>query len=423
MRCALIMLALCATATYPQGGFLPEQIYMEDSGVVVIEAENLDHHADWELTTNPDGYSGEGMLRWTGQRAPGGGNDDHDGDRQLAQETHLIFRILVTNPGPYRVDARNHHWHEDGDNDAWVNRLGWSGYSRMPVKRVGDSHHDGSGVTWLDWGQRVFYLTAGLNELYFGARSPDFAVDRVVWHLDLDAFYDKAHDLSLAESRIVTDPATQPDGALLPIVEMHARSFPYEQDGFEVHPHDTGMVQVPSGSSDNTTLTTTAPFPGPAGTYTVMLTYFLENNSQGIPVFAVAIDGETVVTNDEYRNDPPGTAWSRFVVHAENVTIAQEAEVGVSVTSDNESVGPWRGVTFLRTDGGTGLREGAAAPLRRSRQGEGYERVEIFDLRGRCLRRAASPTPGTGSPRAGVYLMRPYRRNGVTPDALKVVRW
>ncbi len=386
MGTVLLSLLVCAAMVYAQDDFLPEQIYQEDSGIVIIEAENLDHHEDWTLTTNPDGYSGEGMLRWEGSRAPGGGNDDHDGDRQQSQDTHLIFRILVTNPGPYRCDARNHHWSEDGDNDAWVNRLGWSGYSRMPVKRVGDSHHDGSGVTWLDWGQRVFYFTKGLNELYFGARSPDFAVDRVVWHLDLNTFSEKAHDLSLPESRMVNNPETQPDGSALPIVDMPARSFPYEQDGFERHAHDTNMIQIPAGSADNTQATTSASFPGPAGVYTVMFTYFLENNSQGIPTFEVAIDNHTVVSNEQYRSDPPGTAWSRFTVNAEDVEIGEDAEVAVSVTSDNESVGPWRGVTFLRTDG-----EIVSTIPSRSRKAVGaqpHDRVKKFDLRGRRLKEA-----------------------------------
>jgi hypothetical protein len=369
-----------------QSDFLPAQIYREDSGVVIIEAENIDHHEDWTLTTNPDGYSGEGMLRWEGSRAPGGGNDDHDGDRQQSRDTHLIFRIMVTNPGPYRVDARNHHWSEDGDNDAWVNRLGWSGYARMPVKRVGDSHHDGSGVTWLDWGQRVFYFTRGLNELYFGARSPDFAVDRVVWHLDLDAFSDKAHDLSLPESRLIADPSSEPSSAALPIVEMPARSFPYQQDGFERHAHDTNMVRLPSSGSNSVQATTSASFPGPPGVYTVIFTYFLENNSQGIPSFAVAIDNQTVVTNEAYRNDPPGTAWSRFTVNAPDVEIGENAEVAVSVTSDAESVGPWRGVTFLRTDGGSVAAVPARPRPNAARPAPGA-RAGIFDIRGRRLDR------------------------------------
>ncbi|MBN1116705.1 MAG: hypothetical protein JXA77_05855 [Bacteroidales bacterium] len=168
--------------------FLPKQIWKTNQGVAIIEAEDIDHHENWQFMTKPSGYTGKGYLVWNGpsrtQSIEGlGGNDDDNNVRQGPQEQMLIIRIYVETDGIYCVNARNIHQLEDGDNDAWVSLLGFKPWNEGAfddrVRRMGDSHSDGKGFTWLDWGVREFPLKAGLNNIYIGGRSVGFGIDRI----------------------------------------------------------------------------------------------------------------------------------------------------------------------------------------------------------------------------------------------------
>ena len=96
------------------------------------------------------------------------------------------MRVLVDTPGLYRINARNIHEHEDGDNDAWIWRVGAPIRDWAPVQRMGDSLRDGPGFSWLDWGVRAFWLKQGVNDLYIGGRSPGFGIDRIALYRDGD---------------------------------------------------------------------------------------------------------------------------------------------------------------------------------------------------------------------------------------------
>ena len=43
-------------------GYLPPQIWKEEDGVVVIEAEQIDHHSHWTEKTEPSGFTGQSYL-------------------------------------------------------------------------------------------------------------------------------------------------------------------------------------------------------------------------------------------------------------------------------------------------------------------------------------------------------------------------
>jgi hypothetical protein len=168
--------------------YLPTQVWEADGGVVVIEAEDIDHHKNWKMKTSPEGYTGTGYLVWEGpsrtQSIEGlGGNDDDMNVRQGPKEQMLIIRVQVEESGLYYVNARNIHELEDGDNDAWVSVLGFKPWNEDAfddrVRRMGDSHKDGKGFTWLDWGVRKFPLKRGINNLYIGGRSVGFGIDRI----------------------------------------------------------------------------------------------------------------------------------------------------------------------------------------------------------------------------------------------------
>ncbi len=179
--------------------YLPEEIWIEENGIAVAEAEAIDHHTNWEFKTDPQGYTGEGYLIWNGPNRTltpdgRGGNDDYTNERQGPQDEWLIVRVLVSNPGIYHVNARNIHEKEDGDNDAWVWKAGKPITDWNPVRRMGDSLKDSKGFTWLDWGVRSFWLKAGINNIYIAGRSIGFGLDRIVLY---QANNDKAKQKAL----------------------------------------------------------------------------------------------------------------------------------------------------------------------------------------------------------------------------------
>jgi hypothetical protein len=166
--------------------FLPDQIWVEQDNYVIMEAENIDHHRFWKLRGEPDGFTGSGYLEWQGPNRTrsiegAGGNHDSLGVAQGPQEEWLILRVDIQHPGRYAVNARNIHEHEDGDNDAWVTKVGFvpDPEKKEAISRMGDSHDDGTGFTWLDWGVREFDLKKGVNNLYIGGRSVGFGIDRI----------------------------------------------------------------------------------------------------------------------------------------------------------------------------------------------------------------------------------------------------
>ena len=164
--------------------WLPEQVWQMQDGYAVVEAEDIDHHEHWVFKTEPTGYTGDGYLEWQGpnrSETPDGrgGNDDYSNERQGPQQEWLIVRVNCETPGPYKINARNHHMKEDGDNDAWVWKVGKHITTDDPVRRMGDSLNDGQGFSWLDWGVRTFWLHEGVNNIVIGGRSIGWGMDRI----------------------------------------------------------------------------------------------------------------------------------------------------------------------------------------------------------------------------------------------------
>ena len=171
-----------------------------------MEAENIDHHRFWDLRGEPDGFTGSGYLEWQGPNRTrsiegAGGNHDSLGVAQGPQEEWLILRVDIQHPGRYAINARNIHEHEDGDNDAWVTKVGFvpDPSKKEAISRMGDSHDDGTGFTWLDWGVREFDLKKGVNNIYIGGRSVGFGIDRV-------AIYKVDDSNAEAKALVITTP-------------------------------------------------------------------------------------------------------------------------------------------------------------------------------------------------------------------------
>ncbi len=173
--------------------FYPEQIWVEKDGFVVVEAEEIDHHEYWQFRTEPKGFTGKGYLVWQGPNRSRsieglGGNHDELFVMQGPQEEWLIIRVAILHPGFYQVNARNFHKKVDGDNDAWISLVGFRPDPKKGtrISRMGDSHRDGTGFTWLDWGIRRFYLHKGINDIYISGRSVGFGIDRIAIYRDKD---------------------------------------------------------------------------------------------------------------------------------------------------------------------------------------------------------------------------------------------
>ena len=169
--------------------FLPRQKITINNNYAIIEAEDIDHSPYWVLKNEPAGFTGKGYLEWNGPdrtvSVEGiGGNDDYWFVRQGAREEWLILQIEAADSGIYFIDFRNIHKRKDGDNDAWINKLGYKPYlngeNAKPVKRITDGHKDGSGFTWLDWSPAQESLVKGMNYLYIAGRSIGFGIDRIV---------------------------------------------------------------------------------------------------------------------------------------------------------------------------------------------------------------------------------------------------
>ena len=202
------MLVNTSASGDPEGP-LPKQVWLQRDRVFIIEAEAIDHHPNWVLKTGPSGYTGEGYLEWRGpdrsETFDGrGGNDDYSNERQGPQNEWLILRLRAARPGIYLVNARNHHIKEDGDNDAWVFKVGAGISMENPVRRMGDSLKDGPGFSWLDWGVRRFWLKAGENLLYIGGRSIGFGLDRI-------AVYPEGDEEARARALDLKTPLSRPE--------------------------------------------------------------------------------------------------------------------------------------------------------------------------------------------------------------------
>jgi len=182
-----------------------ERIWIEHGGVAVIEAESVDADIDlskWAFASEFPGFSGSGYLIWRGR-----GNMYKDPlvyNAPAAAGEVMRYPVWINQPGNYAIDLRNIHAQEDGDNDAWVFKVGAGISMENPVRRMGDSLKDGPGFSSLDWGVRRFWLKAGENLLYIGGRSIGFGLDRI-------AVYPEGDEEARARALDLKTPLSRPE--------------------------------------------------------------------------------------------------------------------------------------------------------------------------------------------------------------------
>ncbi len=171
----LLLLAFSAWSSAAQ-----DMAFVEENGLVVIEAESIAPIGEWVVETTEGGYSGNGYLRWSGQNYFG------DPGRGV-----LAYKVVINEPGDYNIRLRMSHLGAPaGDqwNDCW-SRLGETG---PWVKTLHPSSNQDEGFTFdtiLEPSGGVFAsmrytLDAGEHTLYLSGRSTNFKMDRIHFYKD-----------------------------------------------------------------------------------------------------------------------------------------------------------------------------------------------------------------------------------------------
>ncbi len=144
-------------------------VFVEENGIIVIEAEDVPLSEGWELQYEVERYSGQGYITWV-----------HNTSVEKNNQGLLVYPIYVENAGTYIVKLRNYHACEDFtecndvfikmNNEDWQKNFNhtlaeWDWNSRQDINHVfSDASYD---------------LKAGRNNLFLSGRSQDFSIDKI----------------------------------------------------------------------------------------------------------------------------------------------------------------------------------------------------------------------------------------------------
>lgn len=161
-------------------GFMQQDPYQIQDGLVVIEAESLGPSGDWAVESSDAGFTGTGYLRWNGPDlfgTPGTGV--------------LEIPFTVEQAGNYWVKMRSSHLGAPaGDqwNDAWVRMNAGGNWTKAghPAAAMNngftfDMFMEPSGGDFID---PIYYLEPGTHTLFISGRSFNFRMDRIHIYLD-----------------------------------------------------------------------------------------------------------------------------------------------------------------------------------------------------------------------------------------------
>jgi hypothetical protein len=163
---------------------LEAPLFVEEDGLVVMEAESHPPVKGWTRKTEPAGFSGSGYLK-----AEGGGL--------------MCFPIFISTPGRYTMNLHNRHDHDRGDleNDAFV-RMDDGPF----IKCFSSPAKQWTWASTLEYsGDRKvppeYDLAVGLHRLEIRQRSENFMIDRIALFLSSGDHSKRARDLSRPETR------------------------------------------------------------------------------------------------------------------------------------------------------------------------------------------------------------------------------
>lgn len=180
----LVLVLTVATATAADSLTVPT--FVEQNGVVVIEAEDLPLGPGWSRESLHPGYTGRGYIVWRGIRSLVDSNDLTKAEEQKAHGA-ITIPIRVSTKGKYavrihlRVGAGSGH----DNNDI---------YGRVDGYDNGIWHKVTGGVSVFNWGYGSRWLgpannqeisvnwDPGLRTFSFAGRELGMAIDRIVFY-------------------------------------------------------------------------------------------------------------------------------------------------------------------------------------------------------------------------------------------------
>ena len=159
-------------------------VFIEENGIIIIEAEDVLLSDGWELQNEVADYSGQGYITWVKETTVEKNN-----------QGLLSYPLMITNAGMYIVKLRNYHPCEDFTecNDVFV-KMNDEDWQKNFNHTAGD---------W-DWNSRQdidhvfsdasYELEEGRNTLYLSGRSQDFSIDKIaIFQVEIpDAEYQNA---------------------------------------------------------------------------------------------------------------------------------------------------------------------------------------------------------------------------------------
>ena len=151
-------------------------VWVPQDGVVKVEVERYAPKPKWVVQRTPEGFSGDGFLKWTGSFQHGESEGFHPADEPLgSRDEWVIIKFLIEEPGFYRIDIKNFHVHEDGDNDVWLrfpeSDDGWH--------KVGSQQSNDYAFLYWTYGGNPAMLSKGVHTAYLTGRSHGFGLDYV----------------------------------------------------------------------------------------------------------------------------------------------------------------------------------------------------------------------------------------------------
>ena len=153
--------------------------FLEDNGLVVIQAESVPLAGDWVFESSDAGYTGSGYLRWDGP--------NHYGNPGVGT---LAYKVFINEPGEYNVRLRiSHLGAPAGDqwNDVWVKMNDGTWVKTLhPANRKdeGFTFHSPTEPSSGVFSQLRFDLSNGEHTLYISGRSTNLRMDRIHFYKD-----------------------------------------------------------------------------------------------------------------------------------------------------------------------------------------------------------------------------------------------
>lgn len=150
-----------------------ECIFVEQDGLVIIEAEAIPMINHWSVQTSTSGFTGDGYIWYTGPQRSGGASNSEI----------LEYKVLITHPGQYelRMRSRKDGATFDAENDTWVSVNGASfqkhfitggaGIGTWNYEHMVEPHHGHFIVP-------KYNMNAGINTIRMSGRSPKHKIDR-----------------------------------------------------------------------------------------------------------------------------------------------------------------------------------------------------------------------------------------------------